>query len=79
MVRTTVRLPEELVSAAQKHARATSRSFTELLADALRYELKRAAVVTSVCEPLPTYRGEGLHPEVDLADSSGLEDHMRGQ
>ncbi len=76
MVRTTVRLPEELLVAAQQRARATGRSFTDLLADALRNELRTPAFVTRVCEPLPTYLGEGLRPGVDLTDGSALDDHM---
>jgi len=27
-------------------------------------------------EPLPTYRGQGGQPGVDLADASGLADHI---
>ena len=77
MIRTTVRLPEELLAAAQRHARRTGRTFTELLADAVRHELQRTAAPKAVREPLPTYRGRGLHPSVDLADNAALEDIMR--
>ncbi len=76
MNRTTVRLPDELLKAAQKRARETGRSFTELLADSLRYELQRPAKPSRVHEPLPTYGGDGLRPGVDLSDSSALEDLM---
>jgi Ribbon-helix-helix protein, copG family len=76
MMRTTVRLPEELLAAAQKRARDTGRSFTDLLADALRNELRAPAYVTRVCEPLPTYRGDGVRPGVDLTDGSALDDYM---
>ena len=78
MARTTVRLPEELLAAAQRHAWETGRTFTELLADAVRHELQRHATPAAVHEPLPSYRGRGLHPSVDLADSAALEDIMRG-
>jgi len=77
MVRTTVRLPEALLAAAQRHAESSGRTFTDLLADALRNELQRATVPRRVAEPLPTYRGNGLHPSVDLSNSAALEDIMR--
>lgn len=76
MTRTTVRLPDELLLAAQQRARETGRSFTDLLADALRNELRAPVGVMRVCEPLPTYRGEGVRSGVDLADSSALIDVM---
>jgi len=78
MTRTTVRLPDELLAAAQQRARDTGRTFTDLLADALRYELRRSAAPKRVAEPLPTYRGKGLQPGVDLSDANALEDRMRG-
>lgn len=76
MTRTTVRLPDELLESAQRHAQDTGRTFTELLADALRYELRRAKAPMVVREPLPTYTGKGLRPGVNLNDSSELEDIM---
>lgn len=79
MVRTTVRLPEELLTAAQNRARETGRTFTEFLAAALRTELRQAVAPTRICEPLPTYRGDGVRPGVDLSDSSALEDLMNGR
>lgn len=79
MTRTTVRLPDELLSAAQRHARSTGRTFTDLVADALRYELRRGADARVVCEPLPTYNGNGLRPGVDLSDASALLDIMNNR
>lgn len=80
MVRTSVRLPEELLTAAQNRARETGRTFTQLLAAALRTELRQAvAPAARVCEPLPTYRGDGVGPGVELSDSSALEDLMNGR
>jgi hypothetical protein len=78
MTRTTVRLPPELLEAAQQRARDTGRTFTDLLADALRNELRSASQPMRVREPLPTYRGDGLRPGVDLTDTSGLLDLMDG-
>lgn len=79
MSRTTVRLPDELLLQAQAHAMRTGRTFTQLLADALRYEIQRAPEMRRVCEPLPTYGGVGLQPGVDLSDSNALLDLMDGR
>jgi hypothetical protein len=76
MSRTTVRLPDDLLELAQAHATRTGRTFTQLLSDALRYELQRAAAPRRVAEPLPTYGGEGLQSGVDLGSNSALLDRM---
>lgn len=78
MTRTTVRLPPDLLAAAQERARNTGRTFTELLADALRGELRAAAEPMRVSEPLPVYRGDGLRPGIDLSDARALGDIMDG-
>ena len=79
MARTTVRLPDQLLQAAKRRALDTGRSFTQLLADSLRYELQRSVTAARVCDPLPTYRGQGLQEGVDLSDARALEDMMRGR
>ena len=77
MTRTTVRLPDALLAAAQQRARETGRTFTDLLADALRNELRDPLhTAARVCEPLPTYGGRGLRAGVDLSDNSALYDVM---
>jgi hypothetical protein len=76
MLRTTVRLPDALLRAAKRRAAQTGRTFTQLLEDCLRAELQHPAPTMRVSEPLPTYRGQGLRPGVDLTDSSALEDLM---
>lgn len=78
MSRTTVRLPDELLAQAQEVAARTGRTFTQLLTDALRYEVQRRPDVVRVCEPLPTYSGDGLQPSVDLASNRALFDMMDG-
>ena len=79
MTRTTVRLPDELLAAAKRRARATGRSFTDLLADALRFEMQRPLKASQVREALPTYRGKGLLAGVDLSNAGALEDLMNGR
>lgn len=77
-MRTTVRLPDELMRAAKRRAQQTGRTLTQLLEDSLRAELRQPVRSARVSEPLPTYRGQGLRPGVDLADGSALEDVMHG-
>ena len=77
-MRTTVRLPDELMRAAKRRAQETGRSLTQLLEDCLRAELRAPVRARRVSEPLPTYNGKGLQPGVDLGDASALEDLMSG-
>lgn len=79
MQRTTVRLPDELLRAAKRRAQHTGRTLTQLLEDCLRRELSHPVRAPRVCEPLPTYRGDGVHSGVSLSDSSSLEDLMNGR
>jgi predicted transcriptional regulator len=79
-MRTTVRLPPELLSAAQRHARATGRTFTALIEDALRLALTTEQPrVAPSRDPLPTYGSGGLLPGVDLDDRDVLLDVMEGR
>lgn len=78
VTRTTVRLPPELLAAAQQRARDSVRTFTELLADSLRNEPHEPAAPARVCEPPPTYRGNRIRPGDDLADGAALHDLMDG-
>jgi len=78
-MRTTVRLPDELMRAAKRRAQQTGRSLTQLLEDCVRAELRQPAAAQRVSEPLSTYGGKGLAPGVDLTDSSALEDLMTGR
>jgi hypothetical protein len=75
-MRTTVRLPDTLMRAAKRRAQETGRTLTQLLEDAVRAELLQSPRSLRVAEPLPTYRGQGLHPGVDLSDASALDDLM---
>jgi hypothetical protein len=76
MSRTTIRLPDDLLAQAQRYASRTGRTFTQLIADALRYEMRRPATPRRVSEPLPIFGGGGLRPGVDLSDNSALLDLM---
>lgn len=76
-MRTTVRLPDDLMKAAKRRAAETGRTLTALIEDALRAALARGAdgvetgaQVANVT--LPTYGRGGLRPGVDLDDSAAL-------
>jgi Uncharacterized protein conserved in bacteria (DUF2191). len=76
-MRTTVRLDDDLLATAKQHAARTGRTLTALLEDALRtllaLESKRRP---GSAKKLPTFRGGGLRPGVDLDDSAALLDVM---
>jgi hypothetical protein len=77
-MRTTVRLPDDLMRKARQHAIATGRTLTQLIEDAIRAELTRPPQtqedsVPYVVEPVD---GGGLRAGVDLDDSTGLLDIM---
>ena len=73
ITRTTVRLPQELLASAQRHARETGRTLTALIEDSLRLamttERRRPG---SLPDPLPTYGTGGLLPGVDLDEGAAL-------
>lgn len=76
-MRTTVRLNEELLQSAKQHALATKRTLTQLIQDAVvaLMERERGAASPRVVV-LPTFKGEGTYPGVDINSSSTLIDQM---
>lgn len=76
-MRTTVRLDDDLLRQTKTLAARTGRTLTAVIEDALRETLARhgshprPARVT-----LPTFKGKGLRPGVDLDDTAGLLDVM---
>lgn len=79
-MRTTVRLPDDLLRAAKRHAAATGRTLTDVIADALRAALARASRPERgrAAVEVPTYGRLGTQPGVDLDDSAALLDVMEG-
>lgn len=79
-MRTTVRLPDDLMKAAKRRAVETDRTLTEVIEDALRAALAREAP-SGGGRPveLPTYGSKGVLPGVDLDDSAALLDLMEGR
>ena len=71
--RTTIDLDDALLAGAVKLAARTGRTLTEVITDALRKELARSRTAAERPE-LPTFRGRGLRPGVDLDDGAALLD-----
>lgn len=72
-MRTTIRLDEELLTQAKQLAARTGRTLTAVIEDALRRafaDAKRAKKHPPA--RLPTFRGDGLQPGVDLDDTAAL-------
>lgn len=72
-MRTTVRLDDHLMRAVKRYAAERQVTFTLILEEALRELLARKAEIGKR-QPvrLPTFKGEGLQPGVDLNDSAAL-------
>ena len=76
-MRTTIRLDDDLLRAAKRHAVETGRTLTAVIEDALRQALARRDRSPRRRVKLPVSRSEGkLLPGVDLDDSAGLLDLM---
>ena len=76
-MRTTISLDDALLKRARQAALDRGISLNELVVTALRLELNRVAKPSGKKKIiLPTFRGRGLQPGVDLDDSASLEDIM---
>jgi hypothetical protein len=74
--RTTVRLPEDLLTRAKRKAAAEGRTLTSLIEDGLRLVVagdKRGAKKERLIPRISTARG-GLMPGIDLNDSAALQE-----
>jgi hypothetical protein len=78
-MRTTVRLDEALFREAKKAAAEAGESLTRLIESALREKLaRRRSGGRRRRVRLPTFRGNGVCPGVDLDNSAALLDRMEG-
>jgi hypothetical protein len=76
-MRTTIRLDEQLLTAAKELAVRSRRTLTAVIEDALREAIARARGPAARSRVrLPTYRGRGLRPGVDLDAGADLRDLM---
>jgi len=79
-MRTTVRLPDDLMKAVKRRAVDSGRTLTGFIEDALRAALapeSKRAPRSPV--RLPTYGSGGVLPGVDLDDAASLLDLMEGR
>lgn len=76
-MRTTFRLDDDLLSEAKALAARTRRSLNAVVEDALRAALAKAReqAATEAVE-LPTFKGVGVLPGVDLDDSAATRERM---
>ena len=75
-MRTTVDLPDDLLSEAKERAVREGRSLSDVVGDAVRSSFARTATAERGPVELPTFAGDGLQPGVDLDDSAALSDLM---
>lgn len=76
-MRTTIRLDDALFADVRRLAAETGRTMTAVVEDALRDALARRSIRPPPARPeLPTFRGQGLQPGVDLDDTAALLDLM---
>ena len=75
-MRTTVTIDDDLYRRAKATAAATGRTVGELCEDALRDALAPRPAAASARVELPTVRGSGLMPGVNLDSNAALLDLM---
>ena len=77
-MRTTLRLDDGLLKEAKRLAIESGKTLAEVVEELLREALhrRRSALPQLRPTPLPTFRGGGLLPGVDLDDSAALLDRM---
>jgi hypothetical protein len=75
IVRTTVRLPEDLIRRAKRKAATDGKSLTELIEDGLRIVVRDSSRKPGrrVLPPVSSASG-GLMPGIDLNDSAALQE-----
>ena len=75
-MRTTVVLDDRLFRRAKASAAAAGLTLTSLIEDALREKLHRPRPAAARSLPLPTFRGKGVQPGVNLDSHAELLDRM---
>lgn len=76
-MRTTVHLDDSLLAEVKQYAAKTGRTLTSLIADGLRLLLsRRPKRLSKTAVRLPTFKGKGLMPGVDLDCTASLLDLM---
>ena len=79
-MRTTVRLDDQLLTEAKRHALETRRTLTELIRDSLVAMIERERGRASPRKVrLATFSGDGALAGVDVDSTAGLLEHMDEQ
>jgi hypothetical protein len=79
-VRTTLRLDDQLFAELKETAAREGATLASVIEDALRESLaRRSTQPARTLVSLPTFRGDGVLPGVDLDDSALLLDLMDGE
>ena len=79
-MRTTINIEESLLTRARLVAAESGRTLTSVIEDALRESLgRRQGRAPRKRIRLPTFKGTGVRPGVDLDDSAALLDVMEGR
>lgn len=73
-MRTTIRLDDDLLRRAKRAALERGTTLTAVIEDALRRALAPEPGDRPRSVSLPTFRGDGLQPGVDLDDTASLLD-----
>lgn len=77
-MRTTIRLDDDLLMRAKREALERGTTLTAVIEDALRRALVEPSNGGRPTFAVPTFRGDGLQPGVDLDDSASLLDLLDG-
>ncbi len=75
-IRTTIRLDDNLLAQAKAEAARSGRTLTAVIEDALRAAFGRPTDVRRKRVDLPTFKGNGTLPRVDLDSTAALLDLM---
>jgi len=73
-MRTTIRIQDAILQEAKKKALAEKKSLTALIEESLRNYLYNLDMKPIKAESLPTFKGSGVQPGVDLNNSLNLLD-----
>ncbi len=75
-MRTTLTIDDNVLQEAKEIAARFHRTLSAVVEDMMRESIYRRRAAKKVPPPLPSFRGGGVLPGVDLNDSAGLLDLM---
>jgi hypothetical protein len=75
-MRTTIRFEDALLRKAKSIAAASGKSLNDFIEDAVRVAVAMKPASNPAFAELPTFRGQGLLPGIDLDDTAALLDRM---